>query len=54
MGNPNVLSRPIAKEKFGIDTHFFDRGKQIDIENNLVWEGEDVKDVEVEGIIVVI
>ena len=50
MGKPDGLSRCSGKEKYGMDTHFFDEVELLDIENDNVGEAEDVEDVELERI----
>ena len=50
MGKPEGLSRHSGEEKSGMDTHFFDEGQLLDLENDHVGEKEDAGDVELEGI----
>ena len=50
MGKPNGLSRRSGEEKCRMDTHFFDEGQLMDLENDNVGEEEDAEDVELEGI----
>ena len=53
MGQLDGLSRRSGEEKSGMDTHFFDKGQLLDLENDNVGEEKDTEDVEVEGIDVV-
>ena len=48
MGKPDALSRRSGEENWGIDEHFFDVGQLPDLENDVVGEAEDAKDVELE------
>ena len=50
MGKPEGLSRHSGEEKSGMDTHFFDEGQLLDLENNDAGEEEDAEDLELEGI----
>ena len=50
MGKPDGLSRRSGEEKSGTDSHFFDEGQLLDLENDDVGEEEDAKDVELEEI----
>ena len=50
MGKPDGLSRRSGKEKSAMDTHFFDKGQLLDLENDDVGEEEDAEDIELEGL----
>ena len=53
MGKQNGLPRHSGDEKSGMDTHFFNERRLLDLKNDDSGEEEDVKDVELEGIDVV-
>ena len=49
IGKPDGLSRHAGEEKSGMDTHFFDEGQFLDLENDDAVEEEDAEDEELEG-----
>ena len=54
MGKQDGQSRRSGEEISGIDAHFYDEGQLLDVENDNVGKGTDVKDVELEEIDVAI
>ena len=50
MSKPDGLSRHSGEEKSEINTHFFNEGHLLDLENDNVGEEEDAEDVELAGI----
>ena len=54
IGKPDGLSRPLVEEKYGMDSHFYNEGQLLDLENDDVGEREDAEDVDLVGIDVAI
>ena len=48
-GKPDSLYRCSREEKSGIDTHLFDEGQLLDLENDHGEEEEYVEDMELKG-----
>ena len=54
IGKHNGLFRGIREEKSGIDVHFFDEGKLLDLETDNVVKEENAEDMELKRIDVAI